>query len=154
MRILVFSDSHRYGSIAMKRAIEQQPDAEAVVFLGDGADDFKNCKEYIKNKRIYAVCGNNDFYCDYPKNQVITEGGINIYITHGHYEYVKSTLGSLLSATKSNGCALALYGHTHTQKTDFIDGIHLFCPGALMNYEYGVVDITDKGLICIGMKIR
>ncbi|MGN0538825.1 MAG: metallophosphoesterase family protein [Candidatus Fimenecus sp.] len=154
MRILVFSDSHRYGSISMKKAIEQQPDAEAVIFLGDGADDFENCKHYIKDKRIYTVCGNNDFYCDYPKNQVITEGGINIYITHGHYEYVKSTLGRLLSAAKDNGCALALYGHTHTQKTDYADGIHLFCPGALMNYEYGVVDITDKGLICIGMKVR
>ena len=50
MRILVFSDSHRYGREACKKAIEQQPDAEAVVFLGDGEDDFENCKEYIKNK--------------------------------------------------------------------------------------------------------
>lgn len=153
MRILVFSDSHGYYKNMIK-AIEAQPTAEAVIFLGDGFENFESCKELLKDKRIYMVKGNNDFHCDYPKNQVITEGGINIYITHGHYEYVKSSLGWLLGKAKENDCKLALYGHTHNQKTDYVDGIHLFCPGALLKNEYGCIDITDKGLICIGMEVK
>lgn len=153
MRVLVLSDPHGYQDF-MQRAISSQPDAEAVVFLGDGAGNFEACKKLLNGKHVYAVKGNNDFCCEYPKNRVITENGTNIYITHGHYEYVKSGLHRLLSETRSNGCTLALYGHTHIQKTDYVNGIYLFCPGALMKGEYGVVDLTDNGLICIGMKLR
>lgn len=153
MRILVFSDSHGHYR-GMLEAVKAHPEAEAVVFLGDGARNFESCKELLKDKRVYAVTGNNDFYCDYPKNQVITEGGVNIYITHGHYEYVKSGLGTLVSAAKEHGCAVVLYGHTHRQQTDYYNGIYLFCPGALLNDEYGAVDITDGGIMCLPMKYR
>ena len=152
MRLLVFSDSH--GDIyAIKKAIDAQPTAEAVIFLGDGYMDFEKCKPLLKDKKIYCVKGNNDFYCDYPRNSIIEEGGLKIYITHGHYEYVKSSLSGLLIKARENNCRIALYGHTHRQQTDYYDGIHIFCPGALYNDEYGVIDITDSGIICIGMKV-
>lgn len=138
----------------MKKAIEAQPDAEVVVFLGDGHYDFEKYRPLLKNKRVYTVKGNNDFNCDYSKNQVINEGGLNIYITHGHYEYVKSSLGRLLMTAKQNECPLVLYGHTHRQQEDNADGIKMFCPGSLYSNEYGVVDIIDNGYVCIGMKIR
>lgn len=153
LRILVFSDSHgQYKS--MKKAIEAQPDAEAIIFLGDGHRDFEYCKQFIGDKRIYSVKGNNDFHCEYPLRQIITENNENIYITHGHYEYVKSSLSGLLIKARENNCKIALYGHTHRQQTDYSDGIYTFCPGALYDYEYGVIDITDKGIICIGMKVK
>lgn len=153
MRILVFSDSHGQTK-AMQRAIEAQSTAEAVIFLGDGHTDFEYCKKFLGNKRFYAVKGNNDFQCKYPLRQVLREGGENIYICHGHYEYVKSTLSGLLSKANVNNCKVALYGHTHRQQTDYYDGIHIFCPGALYNGEYGVIDITDKGIICIEMRVK
>lgn len=153
MRILVLSDSHG-DYFTMRKIIEAQPTAEAVVFLGDGHLDFERCKPLLDGKRIYAVKGNNDFHCDHPKNQVINEGGINIYITHGQYEYVKSSFGRLLSIAKQNNCPLALHGHTHEQREENCDGIKFFCPGAVMNDEYGVIDIIDGGYICIGIKIR
>ncbi len=153
MRILVLSDSHGDYS-PLKKAIEMQPDAEAVVFLGDGFRDFERAKKLLEGKRIYTVIGNNDFRCDYPKNQVINEGGLNIYITHGHYEYVKSSLGKIQEIAKQNGCQLVLYGHTHVQKEDNFDGVKLFCPGALRSDEYGVVDIIDNGFICIGINMK
>lgn len=153
LRILVLSDSHGQA-ISMKRAIEAQPDAEAVIFLGDGFRDFEYCKSFLGGKRVYFVKGNNDFYCEYPLRQVINEGDKNIYICHGHYEYVKSTLSGLLMKAKERDCHIALYGHTHRQQTDYYDGIHAFCPGALYNNEYGVIDITDNGIICIGMRVK
>lgn len=153
MRILVLSDSHG-DCRALEKAIKAQPTAEVVVYLGDGFRDFEYCKPLLEGKRVYAVKGNNDFHCDYPKNQVIHEGGINIYITHGQYEYVKSSFGRLLSVAKQNECTLALYGHRHEQREENHDGVKLFCPGAIKNDEYGVVDIIDGGYICIGIKIR
>lgn len=153
LRILVFSDSHGQYK-PMKKAIEAQPDAETVVFLGDGHRDFEYCKQFVQNKHIYTVKGNNDFHCEYPLRQVITENNANIYITHGHYEYVKSSLSGLLIKARENNCKIALYGHTHRQQTDYCDGIYVFCPGALYDDEYGVIDITDKGIICIGMKVK
>lgn len=153
MRILVFSDSHG-DYFSMKKAIDAQPTAEAVVFLGDGHLDFERCKPLLKGKRVYAVKGNNDFHCDYPKNAIIEEGGMKIYITHGHYEYVKSTLGNLMTIAKQNDCKLALYGHTHRQQEDNFNGIKMFCPGALKDDEYAVIDIENNGYICIGIKLR
>lgn len=136
----------------MKKAIEAHPEAEAVVFLGDGERDFDNCRDCLQGKRIYTVAGNNDFYSKAPKRLVICENEVSIYLTHGHYEYVKSSKQGLLTAAKNAGCSIALYGHTHIQAVDYAEGIHLFCPGALMNGEYGMVDITDKGIICLPVK--
>lgn len=153
MRILVLSDSHG-DYFAMKKAIEAQPSAEAVVFLGDGHMDFERCKPLLKDKRVYCVRGNNDFHCDYPRNAIIEEGGMKIYITHGHYEYVKSSLSALMSVARRNNCKLALYGHNHRQQEDNYGEIKMFCPGALKDDEYGVVDIVDNGYICIGIKLR
>ncbi len=153
MRILVLSDSHG-DYFTMKKAIDAQPTAEVVVFLGDGYRDFERCLPLLDGKRIYAVKGNNDFYCDYPKSQIINEGGISIYITHGHYEYVKSSLGRLVTVAKENNCPLALYGHKHQQQEANCDGVKLFSPGALKDDEYGVIDIIDGGFICIGIKLR
>ena len=147
------SDSHGdYFSI--KKAVESQPTAEAVVFLGDGYTDFERCKPLLDGKRVYNVKGNNDFHCDYPKNAIIEEGGLKIYITHGHYEYVKSGLGGLLSVSRRNNCKLALYGHTHNQQEDNYEGVKMFNPGSVRNDEYGVIDIIDSGFICIGVKMK
>ncbi|MBE6804371.1 MAG: YfcE family phosphodiesterase [Ruminococcaceae bacterium] len=153
MRILVLSDSHG-DYFTMKKIIKAQPNAEVVIFLGDGHYDFERCKPLLDDKRIYAVKGNNDFHCDYPKNAIICEGGIKIYITHGHYEYVKSSFGRLITVAKENSCTLALYGHRHEQREENCDGVKLFSPGAVKNDEYGVIDIVDGGYICIGIKIK
>ena len=153
LRILVLSDSHG-DFFSMKKAIEAQPTAEVVVFLGDGHTDFERAKPLLEGKRVYEIQGNNDFHCKYPKNQIINEGGLKIYITHGHYEYVKSSMSRLISIAKRNDCQLVLYGHTHLQQENNCDGIKLFCPGALKSDEYGVVDIIDNGFICIGIKLR
>ncbi len=153
MRVLVLSDSHGQA-LAMKRAIEAQPSAEAVIFLGDGYRDFEYCKSIFPEKTYFQVKGNNDFHCDYPLRQTIELADKRIYITHGHYEYVKSSSAVILTKANENGCQIAIHGHTHLQKNDYYDGTHIFCPGALYNNEYGVIDIIDNGIICIGMRLK
>ncbi len=153
MRILVLSDSHG-DYFSLKKAIDAQPTAEVVIFLGDGYTDFEKCRHFLENKKVYCVRGNNDFHCDYPKNAIIEENGVKIYLTHGHYEYVKSGLGGLISVSRRNNCKLALYGHTHVQQEDNYAGIKMFNPGSIRNDEYGIIDIVDNGFICIGVKMK
>ena len=147
------SDSHG-DYLTMKKAIDAQPTAEVVVFLGDGYYDFERCKPLLEGKRVYAVKGNNDTNCDYPKNQVISVGGLKIYITHGNSELVGLTLGEIVGIANENDCKLALHGHTHIQAEAYYDGVRVFCPGAIKNDEYGIVDIVNGGIICIRVKIR
>lgn len=153
MRILVLSDSHR-DEFSLKLAIKNQPSADVVVFLGDGEGDFDECKNLIRTPRIYAVRGNNDWYSTLPASQIIEVNGVRVYITHGHGESVKYGSQMLHDTVKEHDCVLGLYGHTHVPKYEYKDGIHLFCPGAIYHEEYGVVDITDKGIMCINMKCR
>lgn len=153
MRILVISDSHR-NKFNCAQAIKNQPGADIVVFLGDGEYDFDACRELIKTPTVFAVRGNGDFYSALPESQITEANGVRIYLTHGYKEFVKHSKEKLLETAKQYGCALALYGHTHIQKYEYIDGVHLYCPGSLLNEEYGVVDITDNGIICINMKCR
>lgn len=153
MRILVLSDSHR-NEFACSLAIKNQPNADIVVFLGDGEDDFDGCRKLIGTPRVYTVCGNCDFYSSLPESQIIEAGDIRVYITHGHRESVKYGTQMLCEKVKEYGCTLGLYGHTHIQNYEYVDGIHLFCPGSLRNEEYGVVDVTDSGIMCIKMKCR
>lgn len=151
MRILVLSDSHR-DEFTLKLAIKSQPSADVVVFLGDGEDDFDNSRNLIRTPRVYAVKGNNDWYSALPQSQIIEAGGVRTYLTHGHGEAVKYGTGVLLDKVKGYDCTLGLYGHTHEAKYEYFDGIHLFCPGSILHGDYGVVDITDKGIMCINMK--
>lgn len=152
LRILVLSDSHG-DYFTMQKAIKAQPSAEVVVYLGDGYRDFERCKPLLEGKRIYAVKGNNDD-CDYPCNQIITVGGVKIYITHGNSEYVGFSLGKIIGIARENDCTIALHGHTHVQNETCYDGVRVFCPGAIKSNEYGVIDIIDGGVICIGIKVK
>lgn len=153
MRILVLSDSHR-DEFTLKQAIKNQPNADIVVFLGDGENEFEECKKLIKTPRVYAVKGNNDWYSILPASQIIEADGVRVYITHGYAESVKYGTSGLLDKVKDYGCTIGLYGHTHDARYEYIDGIHLYCPGAICNEEYGVVDITPNGIMCINMKCR
>jgi len=153
MRILVASDSHgdTYG---LKCAIEQQPTAGAVYFLGDGEHDIDYIKSIFPQKPIFAVKGNCDFGSFLPANGVDIVEDVKIYFTHGYSEQVKSTKSILLDKARDCKASIALYGHTHTADTTYCDGIWLINPGSILRDEYAVIDITKQGIMPILMKVR
>ena len=51
MRILVLSDSHR-NKFALSQALKNQPNADIVVFLGDGEYDFDACRNQIPKHKL------------------------------------------------------------------------------------------------------
>lgn len=149
MRLLVLSDSHR-DVYSLSAAIRLHPEADVVVFLGDGEKDFmqEQIQLLLRNKKTLCVCGNCDFDSQSPEEQLCILNGKRIFILHGHTKSVKSGLNTLIDTAKKKQADLVLYGHTHCEKTLYADGIHVMCPGSIRNGSYGLADIGEQGIFC------
>ncbi len=153
MRILVISDSHR-DSGAIEKAVLAQPEAKDIFFLGDLTADIENIKDTFPDRTIHAVCGNCDFFSDYPTCDIANIGGRKIFYTHGHNLCVKYTTSILLDKAKEEGCDIALYGHTHISSILYEDGVYMVNPGSCAQARggrnsYAVIDITPSGIMPI-----
>lgn len=152
MKILVFSDTH--GStykmqeiIGRKRAV-----TDLVIHLGDNTRDLDQVSRDFPTIAFLGVRGNCDFAVgdDYPISRTFTYDGHKFFITHGHTQGVKSKQYALLALeAKKNGCAVALFGHTHVGAHKEINGVTVFNPGSLSNPRdftggtYGIITIEN-----------
>lgn len=154
MRILVLSDSHG-NAYALTEAIESQPQASAVIFLGDGVREAEEAAERYPQLPFYIVRGNGDFGAfTVPYSQELLLGGKRILAVHGHLLHVKYGLYEAMQVAKDRGVDILLHGHTHQAYTDYRDGLYMMCPGALCSEEYGFIDITDGGVLCRTWHLR
>ena len=132
MRILVFSDSHG-NRRAMERAVREQPTAEIILFLGDGAEEASEVQAALpKGKMMCMVRGNNDWCCSALDSDVLTVENKRIFFTHGHLLGVK-------------------YG-LYQARMDYDDGLYIMNPGALSHSwngapSYGTIDLTPAGIL-------
>lgn len=153
MRILVLSDSHRHN-FNLFSAINEEPTAEVVYFLGDGANEFEEAKIiYGKEQAFIGVRGNCDLSSFLPERDIRVICDKKIMATHGYLQNVKFGLEVLQLEAISEKCDIVLFGHTHKPETIYKDGIYYFNPGSLRDGCYGVVDITKNGVICINKKL-
>lgn len=130
MNILVFADSHG-RNIAMVAAIEREK-PDAVIHLGDYTEDARELERIFPLLPIYRVRGNNDYDPEIALSAVITPDNVPIYITHGHKERVSmSGCGILPRVAVEEGCALALFGHTHRMMLDRVNGVTICNPGSI-----------------------
>lgn len=138
----------------MFEAVEREPSAEAVFFLGDGFREYDELvKKYSHKIAFIGVKGNCDLYCDLPEKDIRTLDGTKIYATHGYMEKVKFGLFGLEEQAQKENCNLILFGHTHQPFKSYRDGVHYFNPGSIREGFYGVVDITKNGIICFNKNI-
>ena len=77
------------------------------------------------------VAGNNDFFCDLPREQEITIGGKKALVTHGHYYGVSIDLSGIADEARSRGCEIAFFGHTHKPVVAQKNGVLVINPGSL-----------------------
>lgn len=156
MRLLVTTDSHgRKGNIfdIFEMHID---DTDLFLNLGDCSSgaDLEEAELYFKNKlRLKKAAGNCDFYSTDPLIKTIDFGGKKILFCHGHTLYVKHGIERLVEEAKSQKADIALFGHTHIPFYQLIDGIHFFNPGAAADGCYGMIDITNNGIMCIHAKL-
>lgn len=160
MRILILSDSH--GDVtSMQRAVERtKPDQ--IVHLGDCWRDGEELKKRFPLLPIAQVLGNCDAWSfSSPPIQsvdcwalgarsteqlVLTLGGHRVFLCHGHRYQVKNSLLSLSYAAREAGAELCLFGHTHTQHLETMEGLTLLNPGSIGPLQHGfAVAETDSG---------
>lgn len=153
MRILVISDTHRdyYSAI---RAVQQQPGAEVILHLGDGADEAERLRRQYSEKMVVSVRGNCDWGVETPPDALLRLENKTIYMTHGHLYNVKMSYYPLCCAARERHADIVLFGHTHTPVADYDDGLYLMNPGSLRDESYGIVDITPAGIVTNLLKLR
>ena len=145
-RLIVISDSHG-RTATFERICLLHPEAERILFLGDGAGDF----EYIKSRHpewaMMGVSGNCDYSGSLPEINVCVVDEWRLLMIHGHDFAVKGTDSYMLEEARKRGCNAVLYGHTHKARCEIVDGIWLLNPGAVMDYHaprYAVLDLGDN----------
>ena len=157
MRIIVISDSHGKRS-SVDFALQAHPDARHVFFLGDNVRDIEAVKEFYTDRIFHIVNGNCDGDTFYPTTDICTLEGVKILFTHGHYHNVKYTTSLLQNAAEKAGAKIALYGHTHIAKNEYLDGLYLINPGSIAHSReggnsYAVIAITPQGIMPIIIKL-
>ncbi len=154
MRVLVVSDVHGKLNL-LREAIEAQPTARNVIFLGDGLRQVEDVMDLYPDRTFYTVPGNCDFGAGGIPIRQETFGGKRFYFTHGHLHDVKHTLYRLDMAAREAGADMALFGHTHVPYEEYADGMYLFNPGSLgYDRTYGYVDIEGGGIRTAVVKLR
>lgn len=147
------SDSHRAKGNLFDIVEKQINTTDLFIFLGDGEDDFDDVLALYPNIRYERVSGNCDWYSTYPLYKTITAKGKKIFFSHGHPFHVKFGYEEIIKEAKTQGADICLFGHTHTQYTDYDKGFYVMNPGAVCDGKYGMIDITDSGIILIPAKL-
>lgn len=141
MKAIVFSDSHGNTGNMELAISKEKPDY--IIFLGDGEDDFDYIRDFYSPGKIYLqVLGNCD-YGDRKLSHVETISGTRIYLTHGHKEKVKGGIYELYAKASLENAQIALYGHTHCQMIDEINGIKIINPGSIRDGYYATIDFLE-----------
>ena len=146
MKILVFSDSHRYTGGMIQAIEEQQPDL--VVHLGDLQRDAEELALLYPKLSMVTVPGNCDGWTMVPPEKCITLAGKTVLMGHGHTWGVKSGYGAAIARARAMNADLLLFGHTHRAYCEQLeDGLWVMNPGAA-RATYGVVNIDDGVIRC------
>lgn len=156
-KILIFSDLH-YASGTLLGALQTHPEAEYVIFLGDGLRNFRGVLKDFPHLAVSCVKGNCDlaFDCETANTPIVHSAvydGVRVFFCHGHTFKVKDAsigIPALASTARKDGARIALFGHTHRrfcEEYDYGNGekLTLFNPGSIGDapYSYGVLTVFD-----------
>lgn len=154
-RIVCASDGHG-ARFAREELMRVLPPCDLFCWLGDTENDalfFRAALAQTRPQtRFEAVAGNCDPFSPLPLTVRENAAGLRIFITHGHLFGVKLSPDALAEAAWANGCALALFGHTHAPCRQGLAGVTLFNPGALRDGCWGYAQIGAEGEICTELR--
>ena len=147
MKILIFSDSHG-NTYAVEKALAKEPDANALIFLGDGVTDL-SAAAALSGIAVHAVRGNCDYDHAYPADILVYFQNYLLFCTHGNGYEVKNSLVPLKKAAREKQADIVLFGHTHLPCYEYDNGLYLFNPGSLSGSRtqiatYGVMSIGES----------
>ncbi len=143
MKILVFSDSHRYVQPMVDAVLAENP--QQIIHLGDVEPDAEELSRQFPMIPVASVPGNCDFGSTDEVTKIFTLGGKKFFITHGHRYGVKLGYAKLINTGMTAGADAVLFGHTHEAFDTWLDGTLIANPGAV-GYgarAYGVITIEN-----------
>ena len=94
MKVLIFADSHGYN-MAMAFAVDRE-EPDAVIHLGDHAEDAREIERVFPAMPICRVRGNNDFDPEVPLNAVVGERRVGMQ--SGQHQFATWRSGQLCTA--------------------------------------------------------
>lgn len=150
MKVLIVSDTHRHDANLEEVLLKVSP-IDCLIHLGDaeGSEDFIR---QIANVPVHIVSGNNDFFCDLPREEEFTLGKYKVLITHGHYYYVSLDLQEIRRQAISRGVDVVMFGHTHRPHLEIDDELTILNPGSLSyprqegrKPSYIIMEIDSRG---------
>jgi len=147
LKILVFSDSHRFLS-GMYAALElHQP--QQVIHLGDMMDDAEQVAEHYPKLPFCMVPGNCDgWMISAPVKKQISLAGKSILLSHGHRWGVKSGYDAAIADARAVNADILLFGHTHIPLCRQLeDGLWMMNPGPARS-SYGLIEIEAGNISC------
>lgn len=144
IRIGVISDTHRNQAM-VRRALSVLGRIDCLMHLGDGVQDVQFL-EAIMDIPVYTVGGNCDFSGKSPSELIVEIGGRKIFLTHGHFFGVRSSMRPLIKNAVKNGYDITLFGHTHIPEV-FAQGRQVFMNPGSTSEPRGLFRHTTCGLI-------
>lgn len=118
MKVIVVSDNHRDVEI-LKEIVRKHP-ADLYLHAGDSVLVPEMIAPFV------SVRGNCDIY-PYDLHRTFEIGQYKIYMTHGHL----FSKARLIKNAKTNGCQVAICGHTHVPSIEEVDGLYVINPGSI-----------------------
>jgi len=137
VKALIVSDTHgRHENF--ERVLKKVGEVDMVIHAGDVEEE----EEYFQKKvsqlscdgrpvELHMVRGNCDTFTELPANDVFMFGERMVFLAHGHRYFVGGGCGELADAAETNGCDIAIYGHTHVPDYHSENGITVINPGSL-----------------------
>lgn len=129
MKILVVSDTHGHEK-NLETVLKRVQPLDALIHCGDveGGEDYIR---QIVECPAYLVRGNNDFFSDLPREEMLHLGGYRIMVTHGHMYGVSMGTETLKEEARSRGVQVVMFGHTHRPYLEIGDQLTVLNPGSL-----------------------
>ena len=129
MKILIVSDTHGRDS-GLEKAVERESPFDMLIHCGDveGREDYI---EALAECPCCIVSGNNDFFSDLPREDVVSIAGHNFLVTHGHYYGVSMELAGIEDEARSRNLDGVFFGHTHRPVLKMKNSFLLLNPGSL-----------------------
>ena len=157
MKILVVSDTHGRDE-NFEQAVMQETPFDMLIHCGDveGREIFI---EALTECSCHIVSGNNDFFSDLPREEIVEAGNNRIFVTHGHYYGVSMDITGVIDEAKDRGCNAVFFGHTHKPLLENIGGVLALNPGSLTyprqrgrRPSYAIVNLDQTGHLTAELK--
>ena len=129
MKVLVVSDTHRFGSNYYE-ALQAETPVDLVIHCGDvEGSELTICE--AAGCPVEMVMGNNDFFSELPREKEFMLGKYKVWLTHGHNYYVSMDNHTIKTEARARGVDIVMYGHSHKPVVDYDKEIIAVNPGSL-----------------------